>query len=142
MKKDSKPFSEERTEFIQSLQIYFRKLHLSGYLIFDGRHRREEESGRSYKDPLEIIYAPLGQSADAYIIEKIQTVKNPKEVTVVTNDKGLIRHAKALKVSVMSNHEFLDYLLKRSTPQETKKTKESSHNIERLSKIFEKKLHE
>ncbi len=140
MTKESKSFSKERIEFIQSLQTYFRKLHLSGFLIFDGRHRREEESGRSYDDPLEIIYAPLGQTADSYIIEKLSVFKNPKEAIVVTNDKGLSSHARALNVIVMNNHSFLTYLLnKSSSHQETKKKKESSQNIERLLKIFERK---
>lgn len=138
-----KNFSRERQEFIASLQNCFSCLHLSGLLVFDGKHRRDEESGRSYEEPLEIIYAPSGQSADNYIVEKLQSLKNPKDAIVVTNDKGLSLHARALKAQIMDNDSFLSFILSRMSPKKkTKKTKDSPQNIERLSKIFEERFKE
>ncbi len=136
----SQGFKVQREKLIEYLQERFTALKLKGLLIFDGFHRKEEESGRSYKSPLEIIYTPKDQNADSFIVEKIQLSKNPKEFVLVTNDAGLKRHARALGSRVQPAQEFLLSLEKTApgTNQE-KPRKETTKNIERLLKIFEEK---
>lgn len=131
-------FKKQKEEMVEYLQRVFSKHRLSGFLVFDGKHRREEESGRSYDDPLEIVYAPKGQSADSYIVEKIASFQNPKETTVVTNDKGLVAHAKEVGALTMNNGAFLSFLHQKQAPKTAEKqAKDSLRNIERLLRLFE-----
>lgn len=133
-----------RQRVIQLLKKKFAQLNLSGTLVFDGSHKRGEESGLSYPSPLIVAYSPKGQSADEYIVEKIESDDQPKSITVVTNDKGLILHVRSFGAKVQSNTEFLHSILNRSKKKSKKKTSatDSKQNIERLLKIFEERLKE
>ena len=131
-----------RHKVIRTLQKQFAKRGISGTLVFDGAHRRDEESGLSYSSPLIIAYAPKGQSADDYIIELIETSKNPKQITVVTNDRGLSMHAKSHGAKVEGNEAFIHWLGGRRRKKSEKEPRDTQHNIDRLLKIFEEKLKE
>ncbi len=131
-----------RSKVIRALQKQFAKRKIEGTLVFDGAHRREEESGLSYSSPLIIAYAPKGQSADAYIVEQIETSLNPKQITVVTNDRGLARHAKSHGAHVQENQPFIQWLNKRKKGAVKPEPKETQQNIDRLLKIFEERLKE
>ena len=135
----SKEFATQRQDLIHYLQMRFAALGLNGMLIFDGSHRREEESGRSYQSPLEIIYTPKGQNADSFMIEHIECAKNPKDMTLVSNDAGLRRQARSLGAHVQTNQDFVTFLHKPShTVKGEKPQMETPKNIERLLKLFEK----
>jgi len=129
-----------RGKVIHSLQKQFGKRKISGMLVFDGAHRRDEESGFSYPSPLIVAYAPKGQSADDYIVEYIHVSKTPKQITVVTNDRGLGSHAKSGGAKVMGNDEFITWLHKRKKSTIVKEVKETKQNIDRYLKIFEERL--
>ncbi len=129
-----------RHKVIRSLQKQFVLKKISGTLVFDGAHRRDEESGLSYSSPLIIAYAPKGQSADDYIIEQIQTASNPKEFVVVTNDKGLTLHAQSAGAKVQENRDFIEWLHKKKKKTKMIEPKETQQNIDRLIKIFEERL--
>jgi predicted RNA-binding protein with PIN domain len=129
-----------RQEVIQALQKRFAVKKISGMLVFDGAHRREEESGLIYSSPLIIAYAPKGQTADEYIVHQIELAKNPKLITVITNDKGLARHAKSAGANVQGNDPFIEWLHKKKKKSSKTEPKETQQNIDRLLKIFEEKL--
>ncbi len=129
-----------RQKVIRSLQKQFANRKISGTLVFDGAHRRDEESGLSYSSPLIIAYAPKGQTADSYIVEQIETASNPKEITVVTNDKGLALHAKSAGAKVQPNDLFISWLHKKKKKIKSVEPKDTDQNINRLLKIFEERL--
>lgn len=133
-----------RTKLIQFLQRYFVQLKLEGIVVFDGSHRNDEESGLAYSSPLEIAYTPKGQSADEYIIEKISLDHNAREITVVSNDRGLISHVRSMEAKALSNRAFISMLEKRGEKGKKtvseKLTVESKKDFQRLLKIFEKKF--
>ncbi len=129
-----------RQKVIHYLQRKFAAKKISGLIVFDGAHRKDEESGLSYSSPLTIAYAPKGQSADEYIVEQIQLAKNPKQLTVITNDRGLTLHAKSAGAKVQTNAEFIDWLKKKKRQTEPSVIKDTPQNIERLEKIFEERL--
>jgi predicted RNA-binding protein with PIN domain len=129
-----------RTKVIHTLQKQFAKREITGTLVFDGAHRRDEESGFSYASPLTIVYAPKGQSADDYIVELIETAKNPKQITVVTNDGGLSRRAKSYRAKVQSNEAFITWLGKKKKREKEIEPKDTQRNMDRLLKIFEERL--
>jgi len=128
-----------RQKIIHAIQKHFARRKVSGTLVFDGAHRRDEESGLSYRSPLVIAYAPKGQSADEYIVERVQVAPHPKQITVVTNDRALARHAKSAGAKVQSNEEFLTWLKKRKK-KPTPEAVDTRQNIDRLLKIFEERL--
>ncbi len=128
---------------IRFLQKRFALLKMKGLLIFDGRVRHGEESGRSYRSPLEIIYTLKGQSADEFIEENIETAKNPRLITVVTNDRSLLATARYLGAKTIGNTEFMQKILTRKQSKSSKiVVSDTQKNIERLLIIFEKKLME
>lgn len=129
-----------RQKVILDLQKKFAKRKISGTLVFDGAHKRDEESGLSYPSPLIVAYAPKGQSADEYIIEQLDRAPNPKQIVVVTNDRGLERHAKSAGAKVQENGEFIEWLNKRKKRKSPLEVKETQQNIDRLLKIFEERL--
>ena len=141
---DSKnSFAAQRQKIIRFLQILFSRHKMNGILIFDGRVRYEEESGRSYPSPLEVVYTSEGQSADEYIIERIENLKTPAKITVVTNDRALMTNAKSLKAQTVNISKFINWLTVRKKSKEFKpSTVETKYNTERLLKIFEKRLEE
>lgn len=126
---------------IHYFQNFFSILNLNGFLIFDGSHKTDEQSGKVYRSPLEITYTPKGQTADCYILEMISHQKNKKSITLVTNDSGLKRQARSYGVKVLSCEDFIVFLENKKKPiNSVKEIKDSSYQIERLLKIFEKKL--
>ena len=126
---------------IHYFQTCFSDLELSGFLIFDGSHKKDEQSGKVYKSPLEITYTPQGQTADCYILEMISYQKNKKSITLVTNDSGLKRQARGYGVKVLSCEHFIDFLERKKKPSSSvKEVKDSPHQIQRLLQIFEKKF--
>ncbi len=137
----SNDFRSQREDLIFYLQKNFASKALSGLLIFDGSHKRDEESGRNYQSPLEIIYTPKGQTADCFILEKIELTKNRKAITVITNDAGLKRQARAFGAHVQGSDAFIEWIQKK-TPTKEKEFKESPKNIEKLLKIFEDRFRE
>lgn len=130
----------QRERVIRALQKQFAKRNIQGILVFDGAHRRGEESGLSYPSPLIVAYAPKGQSADEYILEWIEQTKNPKQVTVITNDRGLIRQAKSLGAKAEGNQEFILWLQKKKGAKKTAEPTETRANIDRLLQIFEERF--
>ena len=137
------PLAAQRQQIIRFLQKLFAHYKMDGLLVFDGRVRRGEESGRSYASPLEVIYTPEGQSADEYIIERIGSSKGASQMTVVTNDRGLIAHARSFRVQTMNVAPFIQWLTNRKKTTHAKPTiVETKHNLERLLKIFEKRFEE
>jgi predicted RNA-binding protein with PIN domain len=138
------PLANQRQKIVRFLQKKFASLKLAGIVVFDGKIRHGEESGRSYPSPLEVVYTPKGQSADAFIIEKLEMSSNPRQITVVTNDRGLIANARALGAKTIHNGEFIEKLLSRKNKANPVKADiaDSKRNIERLLIIFEKKLRE
>lgn len=143
---DSKhSLASQRQKIILFIKKQFSIFELSGSLIFDGARCREEESGISYPSPLEVVYTPKRQTADNYIIEKIEGGKKQDQFTVVTNDRGLIANCRPLGAKIISNTEFLAWLQKK-TKKKNKVAKisivETKQNLDRLLKAFEEKLKE
>lgn len=131
-----------RAQLVLYLQKRFAALHLQGTLVFDGAHRRDEESGLSYPSPLVVAYSPKGQTADEYILEHIEQSRRKSQVTVVTNDRNLKMHAQSLGAQALSNSAFIQRLKNRKKRGEMKEPRETEHQIERLNEIFEKRLKE
>jgi predicted RNA-binding protein with PIN domain len=143
-----KNLQTQRQTVILSLQKEFAALHFKGTIVFDGSHRRGEQSGLSYKSPLTIAYSPEGETADEYILEKLSTARQPSEITVVTDDRSLASQARGYKAHTLTLRSFLAHLEKSHAKRRKKREeirdqrpfRESPNEIDRLLKIFEDRL--
>jgi predicted RNA-binding protein with PIN domain len=148
LQESKKSLQFQRQGIIHSLQKEFKCLRLHGTIVFDGRHRHDEESGLSYHSPLIIEYSHKGQTADQAIIEKLETAPVPSQITVVTDDRFLATMARGLKARTMELKSFILLLekkhaqrrLKREEQQEERPFQETQRNMERLLKEFEQRL--
>ncbi len=135
----------QRQSIVRSLQKEFALLHFEGTVVFDGAHQAGEQSGLSYKSPLVIAYSHHGQSADQYILEKLESSKAASEITVVTNDKFLSSQARGYGAHTLTIQAFLAQL-ERKHSSKKKRTEEkeplavSRRELDRLIKIFEDRL--
>jgi uncharacterized protein len=143
-----RPLQSQRQLLIRSLQIEFKKLGLAGTLVFDGRHRRDEQSGLSYHSPLVIAYSHSGQTADQYILEQLENSVLASQATVVTDDRFLSSSARTLGAKTLSLQTFLAMLEKKHARKTQRREdlldqrpfRETKHHTERLIRIFEEKL--
>mgnify|MGYP000116276111 FL=1 len=114
---DSISLSESGKEqkLIDFLQRFAKSIKLS--LVFDGK----EDYSFARKERLEkltVIYSPIDQSADAYIIEKLKGSSN--DLCAVTNDREIVAAAKKHKCQTLSCQAFLALILTRDTPSDSK----------------------
>jgi predicted RNA-binding protein with PIN domain len=142
---DRTSFEVQREGLLIWMQKQFDDLNLTGIVVFDGGHQMPYECEISYQSPLEIAYTPKGQTADAYIVERLSYFSNTgtQTASVVTNDKGLIGHCRTYSPQMMSNESFVQWLMKKSKKIQVSKKKvlkESSFQVDRLTRIFEEKL--
>jgi predicted RNA-binding protein with PIN domain len=117
-------------EFIQSCSPHgsFRN---SVTVVFDSKSKNPYESysyNKSHVSEIEIIFSDGILSADDIIAELVDESKNPYEITVVTNDKGLRRRTS----SGGAKHETVEAFLVKGF--KTKNIKEQKNIL-----IMEKK---
>ena len=111
-------------------------------VVFDSSEQIRDFPQSAKLKNLDVVYAPKGQTADAYIIELAEQCRSPKMVTVVTSDGGLARQCQHIGTQTVSIEEFIAYVIKKrkKSPKDKPVYKESNAEIERLIKIFEEKL--
>ncbi|PIS00992.1 MAG: hypothetical protein COT84_04780 [Chlamydiae bacterium CG10_big_fil_rev_8_21_14_0_10_35_9] len=138
--RNDKSLEEQRKAVLELLQKIFKKLSGEVTIIFDGN---TPDLGIHQLYFLNIVYTHSGLSADEYILEKLQYSSKKMQYTVISSDRELVENCKMLGAKTMSIKEFLKWI-REKTLKEKKKAlpefKDSQYNIDRLLKIFEKKL--
>lgn len=78
--------------------------------------------------------------ADPYIVERAESFRNPRALTVVTDDrKDIVNSVRPLRVHLMGSREFFDLISPRAPaaePEEAKPESDSAEEIARLRGIF------
>jgi predicted RNA-binding protein with PIN domain len=130
-----------RESLIRELNDTADSQHLNLILIFDGEDTILPYPKRSHFHHIELVYTTKNQSADDYILEELTLSKNPKQITVVTNDRELSSRCRLFKAQALTIDAFIALIKKK---QKTKKQKtekvRNEAEFRRLLKIFEKKL--
>jgi len=122
-----------RNALISKINTQAELLALTITLVFDGSSDSPEHL--SHHKSLELLYTR--QSADEAILERIRISTHPKEICVVTSDKGLSSKAKELGAHTLSLQNFSALLSKKhKKPLDSKEVQESPHEIQRLLKLF------
>lgn len=116
---------EYREALINILLKETKQRNIKLTLVFDA-HKSREESCRTHRGSLEIVYTQFGQTADAYILQNLS-----KETIVVTSDKQLQRHIKNSGYQTISNMAFIKLM----KPKKIENDPKSSMQLQ--SKLFE-----
>lgn len=132
---------EKRRQLILDLNDLAKKAQLSFVLVFDANDKDRSLDSRSNYDALEIIYTTSKKTADEAILERVEAVRHPATVCVVSSDKGLTSQVKALGAQVLSLSEFCLFLdkkrLQKQKGRSSTECQESPKETARLLKIFE-----
>lgn len=75
-------------------------------VIFDRGLPGGKDKGLS-SGQVKVIFAPAGRSADSLLINRIRSIKNPAEYTLVSSDQKIIRAAEARRMLVWHSEEFV-----------------------------------
>ncbi len=130
----SLPLQKRRDQLILFLQTEFAAAHLRGILVFDNA---QNIHSHAYPSPLQIAYAPPKMGADAYLLELVEGARLPAQITVITNDQGLARKARALGAHTASVATLMRLFKRKHTDSEVKPQSMSQYELERLRKLFE-----
>jgi len=140
------PLQKKRENFLEDLDREIDALNMHATLIFDSNQEHADIFPSSKKlEALEVVFSPKNLSADSYILELLTW--DSHLITLITSDRELALKATHLGVRTQSIEDFIALLLRRRSKKEPKiedkpKLRESDVNLERLLKIFEKKLSE
>lgn len=126
---------KQRDMIISDLADHVVLLQLDITLVFDSS--RLGESTRRHFGPLGVVYTTLGESADAYIIGELQSLRERRQETVVTSDKTLAEHARRLGAQAMSIESFILWIRARARNKQRKKVRELSNPPSRSPVIQE-----
>ena len=135
----------KRLEFIEKLESLVSSLHLNATVVFDSADPSARLPTRGHFDALEIVYTTRELSADAFSLEKIESAMHPERIIVVTSDRDLAASCKALNAKTLSVEAFVAFLTKKKKSEKkktvrTRPSRDSDAEIDRLLKIFEKRL--
>lgn len=143
--------TNEKLEVQRNLVIEFineNAKYINGkiYIIFDAHKNTHDIASKTYLNNIKIIFTPQNQTADEYIIERLNLSKHPSDITVITSDRTLKLNCIDLKSNVKSIDEFIDFLDHKKKKVKEKKLfdfeencEDTKHEIDRLLKIFEEK---
>jgi predicted RNA-binding protein with PIN domain len=132
----------QREVLIRAFNEKIEEANLDLTLVFDGADMPRGEFTRGHWKSVEVVYTHEDLSADDYILHRLDEAKHPKLYTVVTSDRSLKLGAKNRGASVISVKDFLTFLKKKKRRRlRTKRAvSDTRGQIDRLRKIFEKKL--
>lgn len=106
---EGKNLQSKREAIIRDLNVKASSTKLNVSIVFDAAYHSGGPS-RFHFDALEILYTAEGESADDYIINKIQYSSEPQQETVVTSDKALGRKVRHFSGKTETVEHFLDWL--------------------------------
>ena len=84
-------------------------------VVFDSGHTYQAAKTQK-RGGITVQFAPHGRTADQLIVQRLQQVKNPQAVKVVTSDRAIQQAASQAGVRVVAAHEFAQALLQSSGP--------------------------
>lgn len=120
-------FKWQRDKIIHDLNVKIEFLGLDITVVFDS-HLHAGEGTRSHYHHLEIVYTPEGITADDFIINQLNDLKDTTKEVVITNDRNLSMRARDLFATTQCIDHFLNWLNKRYNNQRRSKTKSITRN--------------
>jgi predicted RNA-binding protein with PIN domain len=150
---DSASIEKAREELLSLLSRYKLISRQEFTVVFDGRGQKESEAGLSpapsEHQGIKVIFSKTG-TADEDIISLLQVHPNPKEVTIVTSDNGILKAARSRGCHVSPPEEFYKKITRTLKKERFTSTKEPSskfqelqeHEVKYWLKYFQERLGE
>lgn len=123
--RSDRSFTERRSFMVAHLAEYSRLSKFQVTLVFDA-YATEEEDHVIYRQAMRLVYTSYGETADDWILAKLNKAKKSSHYQVVSSDQRLVRLARDLGAHTLSAEEFLEELHRRhgkragKTEEETK----------------------
>jgi uncharacterized protein len=108
--KKEDPLELSRGEVLDEFSLKVK--HLDLIVVFDS-HKDQGELSRTYYKNIEVVYTTHNQTADDFILERIALSKTPYKISVISNDKKLLKEAQNLKAHTYSFESFLKKINKK-----------------------------
>ena len=130
-----KPIDAGRLTLIRWLEIYRPQGNASNKVdvIFDGRPGR---AGEIHSSVVKVIFSQ-DESADDLIKRTVRLASNPKTFVVVTNDRDIQLHVRALGAKVLTLAAFLGQFKSPAQPSSGKPVKKEEEKYIPKTKEFE-----
>ena len=95
---------DDEAKLVARLRTHCARTRKRATVVFDCGlpGGRSELSGGG----VEVIFAPTGRTADSILRERVRRARDPRGLTVVTSDRGVIAAAQARGARVMRAEEF------------------------------------
>lgn len=135
---------KKRETLLRLLNEELSPLRLHLCVIFDGADPIRNYARTLQFETLEIVYTSSHQSADDYVIDKLEHCRHTGHFIVVTSDQGLAKTCKRLGARTLSIEDFVEFLRRRLQKVAHKESKPALHpsnkELDRLLEIFEARL--
>ena len=106
-----KASKDRRSFFVEKVRTYLGARNHRATLVFDGAKGGDDMGGHETHGRLEVLYSRRGEEADDVIKQMIEESGNPREVLVVSSDKGISGFVRSLGASVAGAHELVQRLM-------------------------------
>lgn len=120
-----------RKEFLSALSSYHKSGGGRFLVYFDG-----DDPDRSAAPPGVAVRYSAPLSADECIIRRLQEIRNPSEVIVVTNDRDLMSRCKGAGASALNWGEFSGKMRSRTAPRGRRREKQEAVDVEDWMRYF------
>jgi predicted RNA-binding protein with PIN domain len=140
----AKDFEAKRLQFIEEMEQQADQNGIRMTIVFDAA-QTPDLFVRSHYKSVEIVYSSENQSADDYILRLVEHSNRSSRITVVTNDNGLSRRARALGARSEGVEQFLSKLERYQTKEAKcppKPDRLDQHLLNHYLEIFEDRYRE
>jgi predicted RNA-binding protein with PIN domain len=97
---------DDERKLLYQLHLFAQRARRRLTVVFDPGLLYVPPHKSPYAD-VKVHYARAGQTADRVILNMLRAAARPREITVVTSDRGLGNAARDLGAQVLSSEEFL-----------------------------------
>jgi|GEM_PF-888466 len=117
---------EQRKALIESLCSKIQSLNLDATIVFDAYQYTGERNYYRHSN-VSIVFTPVGQDADEYILEALDTAPKPEHEIIITSDSRLAWRARCKGARTESVDDFLAWISKRFHKKRKKSNTTSAH---------------
>jgi hypothetical protein len=98
---------ERRGHFLGALRRYVGSRPHMVTVVFDGTKGGDDMGGYEKTGNLEVRYSRRGEEADQVIRRMVEESANPREILLVSSDKGVSGHGRSAGASIAGAHELV-----------------------------------
>ncbi len=130
--------SDKEDNLIKLLSKFLKHNKHNITVVFDGKHPDFNWQSHYTQQGIQIVFTDKEESADSYIIRKMNNKKNKQAIIVVTSDREIITAAKRAQIKTLSSSMFWKNVLQNESETKTMKPSHdlSEHEMNAWLDIF------